>query len=185
MLQDANRLRLEFNEALDPTTALAIDNYQIEPNVKIASAGLDTQDPKVVILEIDPSSPVGPFWVEYFITVSNVKSQRGAVIKFGQGDSAALVFSSPDLSQVFAYPNPYRGDSAQDFVTIAGLTREATIRILDTSGRLVRTLQEADGNGGVEWDLKDEAGEDVASGIFIFYVIGEGSRGIGKLAVVR
>jgi flagellar hook assembly protein FlgD len=106
-------------------------------------------------------------------------------IAFGQGDSAALIFSSPDLKDIFAYPNPYRSDSGQGWVTIAGLTRTATVRILDASGRLLRTLQETDGNGGVQWDLKDESGAAVASGIYIFYVVGEEAKGKGKLAVVR
>ncbi len=70
-------------------------------------------------------------------------------------------------------------------MTIAGLTRTATVRILDASGRLLRTLQETDGNGGVQWDLKDENGNPVPSGIYIFYVVDEGEKGTGKLAIVR
>jgi hypothetical protein len=50
-----------------------------------------------------------------------------------------------------------------------GPTREATVRILDVSGRLLPTLQETDGNGGVQWDLRDESGK----------------KAVGKLAVVR
>ena len=106
-------------------------------------------------------------------------------IRFGQGDTAALIFSSPDLSNIFAYPNPYRSDSGQDFVTIAGLTSEAKVRIMTTSGRVIRTLEETDGNGGVTWDLKDESGSQVSSGVYIFYVVGQGKKATGKLAVVR
>ena len=138
-----------------------------------------------MILTIAPDSPIGPFGVNYFITVRNVTSETGVPIRFGQGDTAALIFSSPDLSNIFAYPNPYRSDSGQDFVTIAGLTSEAKVRIMDISGRIIRTLEETDGNGGVNWDLKDESGSQVSSGVYIFFAVGEGKKRSGKLAVVR
>jgi subtilisin family serine protease len=184
-LSQQNQLLLEFNEPLDPISATQIENFTIEPNIDIDSAILDSQDPKFVRFQIDPKSPIGPFGIEYLITVRNVKNQTGISIKFGQGDTAALVFSSPDLSEVFAYPNPFRGDSDRDHVTIAGLTNEAIVRILDASGRLIRTIEENDGNGGAEWDLKDESGKSVASGIYLFYVEGEGKKAVGKLAVLK
>jgi hypothetical protein len=184
-LSGDDQLLLEFNEAMDAASVSQVTNYTIQPNVGVVSATLNGEDSKLVMLQISPSSPIGPFGIDYVITVRNVKNQRGAAIRFGQGDSAALIFSSPDLKEIFAYPNPYRSNSGQDFITIAGLTRTATIRILDASGRLLRTLQETDGNGGVQWDLKDEKGNAVASGIYIFYVVGEGEEAKGKLAVLR
>ncbi|MFQ6115029.1 MAG: FG-GAP-like repeat-containing protein [bacterium] len=180
-----NQLFLEFNEPMDIISASHVENYIIEPNKKVAEARLSREDPKIVILQMDPTSPIGPFGIDYFITVRNVKSQQGVAIKFGQGDTAALIFSSPDLSHVFAYPNPYRSNSGQEYITIAGLTHEATVKILDASGRLLRTLQETDGNGGVQWDLKDESERIVPSGIYIFYVVGGEKKAVGKLAVIR
>ena len=185
MLIQANQLSLEFNEPLDSNSASEPGNYLIEPNVKISRAELLIQKGTTVILTIAPDSPIGPFGVNYFITVRNVTSETGVPIRFGQGDTAALIFSSPDLANIFAYPNPYRSDSGQDFVTIAGLTSEAKVRIMTTSGRIIRTLEETDGNGGVTWDLKDESGSQVSSGVYIFYVVGEGEKATGKLAVVR
>ena len=180
-----DRLSLEFNEAMDAASVSAITNYVIEPRVQIISASQSSENPAMALLQISSNSAIGPFGIDYLITVRNVRNQRGVAIAFGQGDSAALIFSSPDLKDIFAYPNPYRSDSGQGWVTIAGLTRTATVRILDASGRLLRTLQETDGNGGVQWDLKDESGAAVASGIYIFYVVGEEAKGKGKLAVVR
>ncbi|MFQ5770033.1 MAG: FG-GAP-like repeat-containing protein, partial [bacterium] len=180
-----NQLRLEFSQAMDAASVSHVENYVIKPDVKVAEARLNSQEPEIVTLQIDPGSPIGPFGIEYFITVRNVKSQQGLTIKFGLGDTIALIFSSPDLSHVFAYPNPYRSNSRQDFVTIAGLTREATIKILDASGRFIRSLQETDGDGGVKWDLRDESQNLVPSGVYIFYVVGKGHTAMGKLAVVK
>ncbi len=184
-LSGANQLLLEFNEAMDAASVGDIANYVIEPNVQVASASRSSEDSKSVLLQISSSSPIGPFGIDYVITVRKLKNLRGTVIRFGQGDSAALVFSRSDLKEIFAYPNPYRSNSGQDFVILAGLTRTAIVRILDASGRLLRTLQETDGNGGVQWDLKDEKGNNVPSGIYILYVVGEGEKGNGKLAIMR
>ena len=180
-----NQLRLEFNEAMDAASVTEVENYNIEPDIEVAAASLSGEDPKLVILQIAARSPIGPFGVDYLITVRNVKSARGFAIQFGQGDSAALIFSSPNLEHVFAYPNPYRSNSGRGYMTIAGLTRQATVRILDASGRLLRTLQETDGNGGVQWDLKDDSGNSVPSGIYIFYVESAEQKRTGKLAVMR
>ena len=180
-----NLLRLTFNEAMDPASASEVGNYRIQPEVKVQAAALKQDEPNVVLLEIDPDSPIGPFGVDYFITVRGVQALDGRPIQFGLGDTAALIFSSPDLKHVFAYPNPYRVDSGQTFVTIAGLTKKATVHILDANGRLIRTLEETDGNGGLQWDMKNETGESVASGIYIFYVTGNGGTGKGKLAIVK
>lgn len=184
-LASAEQLVLEFSEPLDAASAANREHYRIEPNIKVAAATLSSDDPKVVILTIDSKSPIGPFGIDYFVTVRNVKDRQGTAVEVGQGDTASLIFSSPDLKHVFAYPNPYRSDSGRDFVTIAGLTGKATVRILDASGKLLRTLEENDGNGGVQWDLKDQSGDLVASGIYIFYVVGEGNKAMGKLAVLR
>ncbi len=184
-LIEENQLRLEFSEAMESASVSNISNYEIEPNVEISLASSGAGDAKTVFLELASQSPIGPFGKEYFIRVKNVKSQAGVAIQFGLGDTAALIFTSQNLKHVFATPNPYRADRDDGSVTIAGLTAEAVVRILDTSGRLLRTLVETDGNGGIDWDLRDESGDPVSSGIYIFYVTSTTQKATGKFAVVR
>ncbi|MFQ5651344.1 MAG: S8 family serine peptidase [bacterium] len=184
-LENETELRLEFSEAMEAQSTSQVSNYRFEPEVRVVAATPLLTAPEIVLLEIDPTAAIGPFGTEYFLRVRNVRSQQGETIQFGRGDTAALIFSSQELSHVFAFPNPYRVDSGQGFVTIAGLTSQAMVRILDMSGRQVRTLKETDGNGGIEWDLRDEDGALVASGIYVFYVTGGGKTATGKVAVVR
>lgn len=185
VLLNDDLLQLQFDTALDPVTATHPQNYTIAPEIQVRSAELQSNEPNVVNLRLDSGLPLTPLGVDYVVTVRNVANEQGVTIQPGIGDAAAFVLSRTDLSNVFAYPNPYRGDSGQAYVTIAGLTPEATVRILDANGRLVRTLHETDGNGGIQWDLKDDAGNSVASGIYIFYVTAEGDKAMGKVAVVR
>ncbi len=181
----ANKLRLEFSQAMDAASAATTSNYEIEPRAAVTLAEPSPADGRLVFLTIDARTPIGPFGIEYLVRVRNVKSRDGIPIRFGNGDTMALVFASQDLDHVFAYPNPFRADTGRDFVTIAGLPVAAVVRILDASGRLLRTLRETDGNGGVDWNLRDRMGAMVASGIYIFHVKADGKSTTGKFAVLR
>ena len=55
----------------------------------------------------------------------------------------------------------------------------------------VREIEEKDGNGGVDFNLKDLNGEYLGSGIYIYRVVmldesnNEGEEKIGKFAVIK
>ena len=70
-------------------------------------------------------------------------------------------------------------------MTFGRLTAQATVSIYGLDGTVVRKLVEDEGDGGVEWDGRNEEGRLVGSGMY-FYVVEHGSaRRAGKLAVVR
>ena len=96
---------------------------------------------------------------------------------------ASFVFASADLSQSAPFPNPY---IVWDGALLFGyLPLEATVSIYDVSGQLVRRLAELDGDGGVQWNGKNETGVSVASGMY-YYRIDAGSQSkVGSLALVR
>ena len=85
---------------------------------------------------------------------------------------------------VYAYPNPVRPEYT-GYITIVGLTLNADVKIMDSSGRIVA---EGTSTGGMfKWDGKDLNGNRVASGV---YMVGtatnEGKKGtVCKIAVIR
>jgi hypothetical protein len=84
-----------------------------------------------------------------------------------------------------AYPNPWRADRGYaqqiNFDQLAGNT---TIKIFTISGHLVRTL--TTGNSSTTWDLNNDSGDRVASGIYIYLVTNDqGQEARGKVAVIR
>jgi hypothetical protein len=88
------------------------------------------------------------------------------------------------------YPNPVRGD--RGYVTLRFYLFEPTlarIRIYTLSGELVWKWKSDGqlfvGEYNVDWDLKNESGNDVASGIYIVALLGFRSTSLQKLAVVR
>jgi len=90
-----------------------------------------------------------------------------------------------DLSAVRAYPNPWRSDAHDGLpVTFDRLPQGSTIKIFDLAGRWVRTL--AGGSIIQTWDLTNDGGKKVASGLY-FYVVTDpqGDQSRGKLTVVK
>lgn len=86
----------------------------------------------------------------------------------------------PDLSNIFVYPNPVKPDDAK--ATFVSVDPEAEIFIYTASGELVRRINPEDID---HWDLRNERGQKVAAGIYIFYIrSGQQSR-TGKIAIIR
>ncbi len=87
----------------------------------------------------------------------------------------------PILSHVIIVPNPYEaGNSPWDaqggeHVDFLNLPDQATIRIYTTAGDHLRTIQHGKGefgesSGRESWDLKNQQGERVASGVYIYHI---------------
>ncbi len=74
-----------------------------------------------------------------------------------------------NLSIITVAPNPYRLSSGGKLRFIH-LTARAKIQIYTASGILVRTLYHTDGTGALEWDLRNDEGGMLASGIYVYYV---------------
>lgn len=86
---------------------------------------------------------------------------------------------------VRVWPNPWRSDLHRtDPVTFGNLTENSTVRIFTTSGYWVRTLHNTTNN--VEWDLKNEDGSRVASGIYYYLVTSpQRPKVTGELVVIQ
>lgn len=97
---------------------------------------------------------------------------------------AGIGQADTDLSGAHAFPNPFLGGTPET-VTFTGLGQISTIRLYTTSGRLVREIHPPVGAGVVDWDLKNQDGEPVASGLYLYRITSGDSTLTGKLGVVR
>lgn len=108
------------------------------------------------------------------------------------------VLGAPDtqLADVYAYPVPFDPENKSGSwgnyssgITFANVSNEATIRIFTVSGDLVRTIKHSDllsAQPGQEiWDIRNSAGELVASDVYLYVVENERSRKTGKLVIIR
>jgi len=97
------------------------------------------------------------------------------------------------VNEINVFPNPYYGVNPEElnkynrFVTFSHLPEQAKIRIFNLAGVLVRTIDKEDPGQFQRWDLANEDGLPVASGLYIAYIeLPElGTTKILKLAVIQ
>ena len=85
---------------------------------------------------------------------------------------------------VYAYPNPVTPDFT-GMITIVGVTNDAQIKIMTSSGQLVH--EGICTGGSYQWNGCDQQGRKVASGVYMVCIAtSEGSKGIvTKIGIVR
>ena len=81
------------------------------------------------------------------------------------------------LANVNVVPNPYYAYSEyeenrlENKVRIINLPDKATIKIFTTDGILIKTIRKSDSKTSfVDWDIKNEKGIPIASGMYLVHV---------------
>jgi hypothetical protein len=107
--------------------------------------------------------------------------------------SQSLDLAKTQLDEINAFPNPYYGVNSEEinkynrFVTFSHLPAKATIRIFNLAGILVKTINKDDAGQFQRWDLANESGLPVASGLYIVHIelpeLGENK--ILKVAIIQ
>ncbi len=182
-------IKLVFNLPVDETTATLAANYTFQPLNSVSSVSVDNSDKKIIYLNLSGNKPVGSIGIEYTLHVKNIKSSTGLAINSSAGSYIVLTGYAQNLNDVYVYPNPARVNYGK--VTFANLPQRAKIIIWNINGKRVSELHETDGNGGVEYNLKDETGEQLNTGIYIFRIVkldelnNEIEEKVGKFAVIK
>ncbi|RMD98506.1 MAG: T9SS C-terminal target domain-containing protein [Calditrichaeota bacterium] len=114
-------------------------------------------------------------------------------------DEFTFTAPAPTISQTLAkqdaaemvnvFPNPYYGRNVEEtdpvnrFITFTHLPETATIRVFTLAGKLVKTIEHKS-TQFEKWDLRNDAGIPVASGIYIVHIdMGALGQKILKVAV--
>ena len=118
------------------------------------------------------------------------KSTLGAlpVYEFNTADIYAIsnsqAIAKENLDKTNIVPNPYYGFSEYEQnklsneIKITNLPKTCTVEVYTLDGTLVKILRkDNDDRTSIAWDLKNEQGITVASGLYIFHV---NAPGIGE-----
>ena len=110
----------------------------------------------------------------YFVTLEGIMVYQGDVLNVTE-----------DFGDVLVYPNPVVYSKYKGKVSIRGLAEKTNIRITDAAGNLVH--QAVSRGGYYEWDLNNNRGVRVASGIyFVLMTNADGTdTATAKIAVVN
>ncbi len=112
------------------------------------------------------------------------------------------VFGAPtasDLTQIRIFPNPYkpnRGDPNQgkpfdaadptSGIVFKGLPAVVTIKIYTLTGQLVTQFGRDRGTGSLQWDAKNDKGQNVASGGYLVVITSPQLKTVvKKIAIIR
>jgi hypothetical protein len=118
------------------------------------------------VVTIYPSRPLTTSTV-YDFAASSIPS--GAI-------SGDINLAKQQVAKVNVFPNPYFGANAyednkyQRFVTFTHLPKKATVRIFNLAGTLVNKLIKNDDSQFFNWNLRNQSGLPVASGMYIIYI---------------
>jgi hypothetical protein len=128
----------------------------------------------VVASWVDTENFAGPF---------TVAAER----VFGTG-TLDVPLAVPALHGVRCSPSPARAGDAITLRFVLAQQGHASVRVLDVSGRLVRTLalpSASPGEQAISWDTLDQSGRRVRPGLYLVRVDGPGTQTNGRAVVVE
>jgi len=174
-------IEVKFNLPVDTISALEKSNYSVDPGFNIENVCLKSGNFDIIQIKVAPEKPLGAFGIDYQIEVNNIRSISGILVQ--KGNSFTIRIMPEMLADVFVFPDPCTNEHS--FITFANITKNSTINIMSSTGKMVKILHETEGKGGVIWDLKDRDGDEISAGIYLFVVRDDKNIYKGKFAVVR
>lgn len=126
--------------------------------------------------------------------ISTKPNVPGVIHKITTADKKAMKGDAANFSldRIGITPNPYKGASAfetsniKDEVRFTDLPDNCTIRVFTLDGTLVRTLSHNSANGYLTWDMANENGLRLASGMYLIHVdVPNVGEKVLKFGVVR
>ncbi|MBD3224686.1 MAG: hypothetical protein GF313_08145 [Caldithrix sp.] len=118
-----------------------------------------------------------PPWGNKIIFTRNKPNTVNDVFSFAAPTTeSSQALAKQDVEKVNVFPNPYyAGHSNEEnrfdrYVTFNHLPQQATFRIFNLAGVQVRKLEKDDDSQFFRWDLQNESGLPVASGMYIVHI---------------
>ncbi|KAA3620214.1 MAG: hypothetical protein DWQ05_05655 [Calditrichaeota bacterium] len=148
---------------------------------------------RVLVCDFDQNGapPIPGTVVRMYTTKPNTPKDLFTFSTAGLNPTTSTAAKEADMDLINVFPNPYYGlhefetNRFQRSVTFSHLPAQCTIRIFSLAGVLVRTIEKDDDKQFSAWDLLNEQGLPIASGLYLanVEVPNFGSR-ILKIAIV-
>lgn len=172
--EGSSRIHLEFN--LRPEdNALDVLHYSLSPYGKFTRVYRDAANPLAIFLELAPGTIISALGIPFVLCVHDITGEFNIPITETEANCAGETLTEPNLENMMVYPNPAK--ETDNDLTFARLTAEAEITIYALDLRFLKRLKTTDKNGGVKWDMRDETGKVLPSGIYWYHVTGKDDGG--------
>ncbi|NOZ62715.1 MAG: S8 family serine peptidase, partial [Calditrichaeota bacterium] len=169
--QSNGAIAVRFNLPVDENSALQKRNYSFDPPLALKSISVNQNAPAIVVLNLDKNQILPLQNNQILLTVQNICSRSGIPIVQGAGSQIAIPFIATSLSQAIIFPNPYISGQGTGKITFSNLIKGTSVKIATHEGRIIRSLRDENNNGTIHWDLKDDNGEEIASGVYVFFLV--------------
>ena len=124
-------------------------------------------------------------WVK--VPSSTINSVQKVISSGVTHFSVYTLMSTPafSLADAYAFPNPFKPSEGHTQITFTNLASICTIKIFTMTGDLVKTIAANDGSGQAAWNAKNDAGEPVVSGLYLFVIDSGQDVKRGKLVIIK
>ena len=96
----------------------------------------------------------------------------------------SVLASTESFDQIVYGPNPVNLAEGQHWIEFRNLPTQSELLIFTVAGKRVIQL-ENENRANLQWNLKNEKGESIAAGIYLFMLRGNHLLRTGKIAVIR
>jgi hypothetical protein len=168
------KIFVEFNTR-PADNALDVTTYSLTPYGRLISVERDGSNPNALNIILDGTLDFVALGKPFVLCVHDITSIDNIPIDETEGNCAGVTLTEPNLENVMVYPNPAL--EADEKVTFARLTDQAEISIYSQNLRFLRRIKTIEHGGGVEWDLRDETGNVLPSGVYVYHVTGKNDNG--------
>ncbi len=178
-----DRYHVQVNFSLPMMHDLLTDvtNYILEPRGSVIFAEVPDSLNKAILLTLDKESLAGAFGQPGYLIMNNLKSADG--LDLDEGNKINLYREEENLEHIIVYPQPLR--PGQHELIFAKLPKDAEIDIFNLNGMKIRSLHDKPQYGGLRWNLLDDNGSTVKSGVYFYKVTANGQRKLGKIVIMR
>lgn len=187
-----NVIGVEFSDRVDASVATQADNYSVRTFAKqypVAAVSYDSVKPNMVLLKFSETTNVSELSLRLEITISpTIKNTAGENLMSGKGQVISIAQETENVDRVVVFPNPAKGRSSISFVNIPENCR---ITIYSLNGDRIKRFENNTTNEGITWNMTDEDGKRLGTGVYLFRVEKIGLSGetvkthLGKFAVIQ
>ncbi len=178
---DRYHIRIRFNQPMLRSSLLSIDNYSLEPSGSVLAVLVEDSLNKQILVSLDKESLAGALGKAGYLIMNNIESSDRVLLI--ESNKINLYKDVDDLDNILIYPQPVR--PLHQEVIFAKLPKDVEIDIFNLSGIRIRSLKENSQYGGIRWNLRDDNGYYIRSGIYFFEIRSNESKKLGKIVIMR
>ncbi len=194
-LAGANGITVRFNRSVG-SLSLRKELFTVRNSAttfSLAAPAVDAKDSSIVTLVTANGEALTRLGLRIELTVSpQVTDRSGVRLNEGKGQTLSFGVDVRTVDHVVVFPNPLRYlIGLQEKITFVNIPPRCRVTIYTAGGHKVIDQSDLSTADGLTWNLRDEHGDLVSSGIYLYRLVRVDDSGtvlettMGKFALIR